>query len=90
VVQNPAGRDPQRAAVHHRLAGWLWAKRGWIAAVVGILFILSTLYVLWAVKDLPNPSQDVLAAGDVIVLDRNGKLIGLESRRPLPREPAPQ
>jgi membrane peptidoglycan carboxypeptidase len=75
VVQNPAGRDPQRVAVHHRLAGWLWAKRAWIAAVVGILFVLSTLYVLWAVKDLPDPSQDVLAAGDVIVLDRNGKLI---------------
>src|SRR5207302_11342916 len=34
-----------------------------------------TLYVLWAIKDLPDPSQNVLAAGDVMVLDRNGKLI---------------
>src|SRR5438309_9136440 len=34
-----------------------------------------TLYVLWAIKDLPDPSQNVLAAGDVVVLDRNGKLI---------------
>src|SRR5207245_875760 len=74
VATNPADRGPQRATQHH-FFGWLWAKRGWIAAAVGILFILSTLYVLWAVKDLPNPSQDVLAAGDVIVLDRNGKLI---------------
>jgi penicillin-binding protein 1A len=31
--------------------------------------------VLWAIRDLPDPSQNVLAAGDVIVLDRNGKLI---------------
>jgi len=53
----------------------VWAGRAWIAAAVGILFILSTLYVLWAVQDLPDPSQSVLAAGDVIVLDRNGKLI---------------
>ena len=53
----------------------MWAGRAWIAAAVGILFILSTLYVLWAVQDLPDPSQSVLAAGDVIVLDRNGKLI---------------
>src|SRR3979411_2645193 len=53
----------------------MWAKRVQIAAVVGVLFLITTFYVLWAVKDLPNPSQDVLAAGDVIVLDRNGKLI---------------
>jgi len=74
VVQNPTVRGPQRAPRPH-LFGWLWARRVWIAAIVGILFILSTLYVLWAVQDLPDPSQSVLAAGDVIVLDRNGKLI---------------
>jgi membrane peptidoglycan carboxypeptidase len=54
---------------------WMWAKKAWFAAAVGVLFISATLYVLWAVKDLPNPSQDVLAAGDVVVVDRNGKLI---------------
>jgi penicillin-binding protein 1A len=53
----------------------MWAKRVPIAAVVGVIFLATTLYVLWAIKDLPNPSQDVLAAGDVQVLDRNGKLI---------------
>src|SRR5438309_4291667 len=53
----------------------MWAKRAWIAALVGVFLIASTLYVLWAIKDLPDPSQDVLAAGDVVVLDRNGKLI---------------
>jgi membrane peptidoglycan carboxypeptidase len=30
---------------------------------------------LWAIKDLPDPSQNVLAAGDVRVLDRSGRLI---------------
>ena len=54
---------------------WLWAKKAWIAGGVGALLILTTVYVLWAVHDLPDPSQDVLAAGDVVVLDRNGKLI---------------
>ena len=54
---------------------WLWAKKAWIAAAVGAVFLATTLYVLWAIKDLPDPSQDVLAAGDVVVLDRNGKLI---------------
>jgi membrane peptidoglycan carboxypeptidase len=54
---------------------WLWAKKAWIAAAIGALFLATTFYVLWAIKDLPDPSQNVLAAGDVIVLDRNGKLI---------------
>src|SRR5437588_10472409 len=53
----------------------MWATRAWIAALVGVFLIASTLYVLWAIKDLPDPSQNVLAAGDVVVLDHNGKLI---------------
>jgi penicillin-binding protein 1A len=74
VVQRPAGRAQQRGW-HRHLTGWLWAKRGWIAAALAIFCVLSTAYVVWAVQDLPNPNQDVLAAGDVVVLDRNGKLI---------------
>ncbi|GAC1647347.1 MAG: penicillin-binding protein 1A [Candidatus Dormibacteraceae bacterium] len=54
---------------------WLWAKRAWIAGGLGVLLILTTIYVAWAVHDLPDPSQDVLAAGDVVIVDRNGKLI---------------
>ena len=75
MVQNPTGRDFARPDRRHRFFGWFWARRGWIAAATGIFFILSTLYVLWAIQDLPDPSQNVLAAGDVVVLDRNGRLI---------------
>jgi membrane peptidoglycan carboxypeptidase len=75
VVQNPTGRDFGRPVRRHRFFGWFWARRGWIAAATGIFFIASTLYVLWAIQDLPDPSQNVLAAGDVVVLDRNGRLI---------------
>ena len=39
------------------------------------MFALSTGYVVWAIQDLPDPNQGVLATGDVIVLDRHGKLI---------------
>jgi penicillin-binding protein 1C len=53
----------------------MWANRVPIAAVVGALFLATTFYVLWAIRDLPDPSKDVLAAGDVVVLDRNGKVI---------------
>jgi len=67
------GRDQH--ALWRRPIAWLWAKKAWIAALVGALLIATTVYVLWAIKDLPDPSQNVLAAGDVMVLDRNGKLI---------------
>jgi len=70
----PADRGGQQPPWQRPLR-WLWAQRAWIAAVIGVCLIASTLYVLWAIKDLPNPTQDVLAAGDVVVLDRNGKLI---------------
>jgi penicillin-binding protein 1A len=74
VVSKPvADGGPQ--AQWSRPFRWLWAKRAWVAAAIGIVFTASTLYVLWAIRDLPDPTQDVLAAGDVIVLDRNGKLI---------------
>jgi len=68
-----AGGD--RNSLWLRPIHWLWARRAWISAGIGVLLIAMTVYVLWAIKDLPDPSQNVLAAGDVIVLDRNGKLI---------------
>lgn len=75
MIEEPADRGTQQAAAWSRPFRWLWAKRAWVAAAIGIVFLASTMYVLWAVRDLPNPTQDVLAAGDVVVLDRNGKLI---------------
>jgi membrane peptidoglycan carboxypeptidase len=74
MVTAPSGRGGQQA-LWARPFSWLWAKRAWVAGIVGALFLASTLYVLWAIHDLPDPSQDVLAAGDIVVLDRNGKLI---------------
>jgi len=74
VATGPAAHGSQ-GALWTRPIAWLWAKKAWIAAAVGVFFLATTLYVLWAIKDLPDPSQNVLAAGDVRVLDRNGKLI---------------
>ncbi|TMC53404.1 MAG: hypothetical protein E6J20_06985 [Chloroflexi bacterium] len=70
----PVARSGQQS-LWLRPIHWLWARRVWISAGLGVLLIAMTLYVLWAIKDLPDPSQNVLAAGDVMVLDRNGKLI---------------
>jgi len=74
VASEPVAGRGQRALWLRPIA-WLWARKAWISALVGALLIAMTVYVLWAIKDLPDPSQNVLAAGDVMVLDRNGKLI---------------
>ena len=74
MVANPAGRDP-RAPIHRRLLDWTWARRGWIAGAIGLFFALSTGYIVWAVQDLPDPNQNALAIGDVVVVDRHGQVI---------------
>lgn len=75
MAGNPIGSGPARLRPAHGLFGWFWAHRVVISAAVAVVFGLSTVYVLWAIKDLPDPNVDVLAAGDVVVLDRNGQLI---------------
>lgn len=72
LEQAARGRRPGRL---RQLGSWFWAKKVWFAAVVAVVFALATAYVVWAIQDLPDPSQVVLAVGDVVVLDRNGKLI---------------
>ena len=76
MVPNRTGPAPVRTTARGRgLLGWFWAHRVLIAAAVAVFFGLCTAYVVWAVQDLPDPNVNVLAAGDVIVLDRNGKVI---------------
>jgi penicillin-binding protein 1C len=72
---SPAARGQQAAPWFNRFPRWLWTKRVWLAAGIAVVFAIATSYVVWAVQDLPDPNQDVLAAGDVVVLDRHGQLI---------------
>jgi penicillin-binding protein 1A len=75
VGLNQAARSRQPAPGFSRFPRWLWGKRIWLAAAIAVVFAAATGYVVWALQDLPDPNQDVLAAGDVVVLDRHGKLI---------------
>src|SRR5690348_14770214 len=52
----------------------MWQRRIAIAAVIVVISVLSTAYVAWALQDLPDPNSG-LAAGDIVILDRNGQLI---------------
>ena len=72
---SPTGAQPRHSWQSHGLTGWFWAHRVPIAALVALFFTLCTLYVAWALKDLPDPNVDVLAAGDIVFLDRHGQVI---------------
>jgi membrane peptidoglycan carboxypeptidase len=52
----------------------MWRRRIVISATIAVIFALSTVYVVWALKDLPDPNSG-LAAGDIVILDRNGQVI---------------
>lgn len=75
MSSNPEAGGQQPSPRLGQVRTWLWAKRAWFAAAVGIVFAISTAYVVWAVQDLPDPNQDLLVAGDIVVVDRHGKLI---------------
>ncbi|HET7467164.1 MAG TPA: transglycosylase domain-containing protein [Candidatus Dormibacteraeota bacterium] len=70
---DPSANAP-RSLRTHGLTGWMWKRRIPIAVMVAAFFALATAYVAWAVQDLPDPNSG-LAAGDIIVLDRNGQVI---------------
>ena len=54
MVSSPVARGRQQHPLWLRPIAWLWAQKIWIAATVGALPLAATLYVLWAVKDLPD------------------------------------
>jgi penicillin-binding protein 1A len=70
-----AGRSLPRAVRRRGLLGWFSRHRVGVALAAAVFFIACTGYVVWAVQDLPDPNVDLLAAGDVVILDRNGQVI---------------
>ena len=60
LEQAARGQRPGRLL---QLGTWLWAKKLWFAAGIAAVFVVATAYVVWAVQDLPDPSQGVLAVG---------------------------
>jgi membrane peptidoglycan carboxypeptidase len=59
-------RRPQRPWWRSRRLAWVGG------ALIGLL-VLSTLYVVWTLRDMPDPGQDNVLAGSVVILDRKGR-----------------
>lgn len=76
---NQAGRPqrPRRASRHGRGRGpGPWRRRaGW--AVLALVVLVSGVagYVLWTLRDLPDPGQQPVLAHSIVVYDRKGRQI---------------
>src|SRR5919201_3361986 len=80
----PVAPEPRKRASAARSAGWrpgTWWPRDratWlrtIAVVAGLVLLLLLGTLVYAAATLPDPSKLDLAAGTVIVKDRNGQTI---------------
>jgi penicillin-binding protein 1A len=67
---------PRRASLYNarRPTGrWRWV--GWLALVSVILTAGAFTYVIWTVRDLPDPGQSKVLGGSIYIYDRNGRQI---------------
>ncbi|MEP7105282.1 MAG: transglycosylase domain-containing protein [Chloroflexota bacterium] len=75
--QPPREPIPRRASASRGfdLGHFIRTRGGFIA--LGLIVVLSGVftYVLWTLRDLPDPGQQDVLAGSVTVYDRNGQVV---------------
>src|SRR2546421_9508224 len=57
------------------LPDWVYSRVGLVTIVIVLLAALSSAYVAWTLRDMPDPGQDNVLARSIVVYDRNGKEI---------------
>src|SRR5919197_3801914 len=60
---------------HRPLPAWVYTPGGGVAIVVVLLAALTTGYVAWTLRDMPDPGQDNVLAKSIVVYERHGKEI---------------
>src|SRR5437764_14883749 len=75
--QPPAPPVRQRASARtgFDLAHWARTRGGFVALFLILLLSGSFVYVLWTLRDLPDPGKQDVLANTVIVYDRSGQVI---------------
>src|SRR2546427_4944852 len=75
--QGPSPYRPRRASLYttKRSTARRWRWVGWAALVAVILTAGAFTYVLWTVRDLPDPGQSQVLGGSIYIYDRNGRQI---------------
>src|SRR5437879_5825072 len=81
MSQAPPPYRPRRASLYstQRRDALKWR---WIGVVAMVAVILTTgvfTYVLWTVRDLPDPGQSKILGGSIYVYDRSGRQIELQN-----------
>jgi membrane peptidoglycan carboxypeptidase len=66
---------PERPGFGDRLTDFLRRRGGWIALGGVLLLALLFGYVLWTLRDMPDPGKQDVLANTITVYDRNGKVI---------------
>src|SRR5919204_3631998 len=57
------------------LPEWVYTRGAVVAIVIVVLGILTTGYVAWTLRDMPDPGQDNVLAKSIVIYDRHGKEI---------------
>src|SRR5919204_2934028 len=57
------------------LPDWMYTRWAAVAIVIVLLAGLTTGYVAWTLRDMPDPGQDNVLAKSIVVYDRHGKEI---------------
>nr|MDQ6900065.1 transglycosylase domain-containing protein [Candidatus Dormibacteraeota bacterium] len=72
----PSGR-PQRASLYAEPAarGFLRRYVGWIALALIVLVSGFLGYVVWTLRDLPDPGQQPVLGRSIVIYDRQGRQI---------------
>src|SRR5438067_2537699 len=66
---------------HRPLPDWVYSRAGLVTIVIVLLAALSSAYVAWTLRDMPDPGQDNVLARSIVVYDRHGAYgLGAASR----------
>src|SRR5437763_14966419 len=71
----PPMRARASAAPGFDFAHWARTRGGFVALFLILLLSGSFVYVLWTLRDLPDPGKQDVLANTVIVYDRSGQVI---------------
>jgi membrane peptidoglycan carboxypeptidase len=71
----PAPRRPRSSAHRNAFLEFLRTRGGFIALALVLLAAGFAAYVVWTLRDLPDPGRQDVLAGTVIVYDRKGRVI---------------
>src|SRR5690348_356641 len=71
----PPVRARASAAQRFDFAHWARTRGGFVALALILLLSGVFVYVLWTLRDLPDPGQQDVLANTVTVYDRNGQVI---------------